>query len=206
LITRGTIRGIVAITLALILAPSLFAQDWEFVKEKDGIKIYTRKEPGNDLKSFRGIMEIRSTMARVTHLVGNVHNHDWWDENVKEIKILYFEENKHFKYYLVYDVPWPLSDRDLCVDARVTDDPVTGTRVIMAKPLDNTVPVKEDVVRITKYWQKWTIQPLDKGMIRLTLEGFVDPGGSVPSWLYNMVITDTPLRVLSGVKERVEIK
>lgn len=196
----------IAIGFALILAPSLSAQNWEFIKEKDGIKIYTRKEPGNELKSFRGTMEIRSTMARVTHLVGNVHNHDWWDENVKDIQILYYEENKHFKYYLVYDVPWPLSDRDLCVDAKVTDDPMTGGREILATPIENLVPVKEDVVRIKKYWQKWTIQPQDKGMIRLTLEGFVDPGGSVPSWLYNMVITDTPLRVLSGVKDRVEIK
>lgn len=201
-----TILRTAAIALAVILGPSLSAQNWEFIKEKNGIKIYTRKEAGNDLKSFRGIMEIRTTMERVTHLVGNVHNNDWWDDNVKEIKVLYFEENKHFKYYLVYDVPWPLSDRDLCVDATVTVDPITGRREISAKPIENLVPEKEDVIRIKKYWQKWTIQPLDKGMVRLTLEGSVDPGGSVPSWLYNMVITDTPLRVMSGVKDRVEIK
>ncbi len=145
-------------------------------------------------------------MDRVTNLVGNVRNNDWWDENVKEIKVLYFEENKHFKYYLVYDVPWPLSDRDLCVDARVSVDQVTGTRVISALPDNGLVPEKEDKVRIKQYWQKWTIQPLPQGMIRLILEGFVDPGGNVPSWLYNMVITDTPLKVMNGVKERVEIK
>jgi len=201
-----TIFRTLAIVLAIILGPSLSAQNWEFIKEKNGIKIYTRKEAGNEIKSFRGIMEIRTTMDRVTHLVGNVHNHDWWDENVKDIQILYFEENKHFKYYLLYDVPWPLSDRDLCVDATVTVDPLTGRREILAKPIENMVPEKKDVVRIKKYWQKWTIQPLDKGMVRLVLEGSVDPGGSVPSWLYNMVITDTPLRVMNGVKDRVEIK
>jgi hypothetical protein len=189
------------------LFPDLLdAQNWDFIKEKDGIKIYTRKEPNSEIKSFRGIMEIKTTMERVSQLVGNVHNTDWWDKDVKEIKILYFEENKHFIYYLVYDVPWPLSDRDLCVDATVTMDPVKGTREIYAKPLDNKVPEKEDLVRIKNYYQKWTIQTLDKGMMRLTLEGKVDPGGSVPAWLYNMVITDAPLRVLGGVKEKVEIK
>jgi hypothetical protein len=28
----------------------------------------------------------------------------------------------------------------------------------------------------------------------------VDPGGSIPDWLYNMVITDTPIKVIKNVK------
>ena len=184
----------------------LSAQNWEFAKEKNGIKMYTRKEANTNLKSFRGVMEVHSTMARVTQLVGNVKNNDWWDKNVKEIKILYFEENKHFKYYLVYDAPWPLEDRDLCVDAQVTIDPVTGRRELNAKPIPNLVPERSDRVRIKNYWQRWIIQPMENGMIRLILEGSVDPGGIVPTWIVNMVITDTPLNVMNGIKERVEIK
>lgn len=190
----------------LFLFSTADAQNWNFVKEKDGIKIYTRDEPNTNIKSFRGVMEINSTMKRVTNLVGNVHNSEWWDENVKDLKVIYFEENKVFRYYLRYDVPWPLSDRDLCVEARVTDDPVTGKREIMARPLPNLVPEKPGIVRIRNYWQRWTIQPLKNGKIRLTLEGSVDPAGAIPAWIYNMVITDTPLRVLGGVKNRVEIK
>ena len=90
------------------------------------------------------------------------------------------------------------------MDARVTTDPVTGKRIIYAIPLPNIIPEKPGCVRIKKYWQRWTIIPMDKGVIRLILEGFVDPGGNVPDWLYNMVITDTPLKVMRGVKERVE--
>jgi hypothetical protein len=195
-----------ALPLLLCLALPMFAQEWEFAKEKDGIKVYTKKEKGNDLKTFRGVMEISSTMAKIRNLVGNVHNREWWDDDVKEVKVLYFEENRHFKYYILYDVPWPMADRDLCVDAKVTEDPVTGRRQIMATPLANLVPEKDGVVRIKNYWQKWDIQPLENGRIRLTLEGFVDPAGSVPSWLYNMVITETPIRVMGNVKSRVETK
>lgn len=189
----------------LFLSSSLAAQSWEFAKEKDGIRVYTRKEAGENVKSFRGIMDVRSTMERVNHLVGNVHNTEWWDKNVKNIQVLYYEENKHFIYYLVYDVPWPLSDRDLCVDARVTTDPATGRREINARPLEGKVPEKEGLVRIKNYHQRWIITPLKNGMIRLELEGSVDPGGNVPAWLYNMVITDTPIRVMEGIKNKVEV-
>jgi hypothetical protein len=188
----------------VLLAGNLFGQDWNFVKEKDGIKVFTKKEQGNNLKSFKATTDVHSTIEKVYNLIGNVDNHDWWDKNLSEIRVLLKEKDKHYQYYLVYDVPWPLSDRDLCVDARVTTDPVTGKRVISATPLPNMIPEKPECVRIKKYWQRWTIIPMDKGVIRLILEGFVDPGGSVPDWLYNMVITDTPLKVMRGVKARVE--
>ena len=183
----------------------LNAQDWEFIKERDGIKIYTRKEKNSSLKSFKGVMEIHSTMEKIGTVIGNVKNFDWWDDNIREIRVLANEENVYSKYYVIYDVPWPLSDRDLCVEARITIDPVTGTKVIHATPMHNVVPLETDVVRITSYWQRWTIQPLGNGMMRLTLEGFVDPGGAVPSWLYNMVITETPLKLMREAKKRVEL-
>ena len=182
----------------------LVAQSWTFAKEQDGIRIFTRKENGSSLKSFKGIMDVKSTMEKVCNLLGNVKNHDWWDENLKEIKILVYEKDKYFQYYLVYHVPWPFTDRDLCVEAHVTNDPLTGQRVIAATPLSNLVPEKPGLIRIQKYWQKWTIQPMEKGVIHLTLEGFVDPAGNVPSWLYNMVIVETPLKVMRRVKKFVQ--
>lgn len=188
----------------LISAFDLSAQTWDFIKEQDGIKLYTRKEKGNILKSFKGVMEIASTMEKVSNILGNVRNHDWWDENLREIKVLKFDENKYFQYYLIYKVPWPFTDRDLCVEATISVDPANGKKTIAAVPLFNVVPEKEGLVRIKNYWQKWTILPMENGILRLTLEGFVDPAGNVPSWLYNMVIVDTPLKVMRRVKKFVQ--
>lgn len=186
------------------ITADLSAQSWTFVKSQEGINLYTRKEEGSLLKSFKGIMDVHSTMVKVCDLIGNVNNHDWWDENLREIKVLSYEKDKYFQYYLIYHVPWPFTDRDLCVESNVSIDPVTGRRTITATPLSNVIPEKPDLIRIKKYWQKWTIQPMENGIVRLTLEGFVDPAGNVPSWLYNMVITETPLKVMRRVKRYVQ--
>lgn len=180
------------------------AQEWKFVKEKDGIKIFTRKEAGNSLKSFRGVADLHTTMAKASNLIGNVKNVDWWDKNVKEVKILAFEKERYARYYLIYDSPWPVMDRDLCVEATITTDPVTGRRVVEARPLPHLVPEREDAVRIKNYWQRWIVESRGEGVVHVVLEGFVDPAGSVPDWIYNMVITETPLKVMRGVKERLE--
>jgi len=181
-----------------------FAQKWEFIKEKNGIKMYTAKDPKTSFKLFRGEATLNTQMDKVTNMVGNVKNVEWWDKSVREINVIEYVEGKNIKYHLVYDVPWPFSDRDLCVESKITDDPVTGKRVIYSVPLPDVVPEKPGVIRIKNYWQRWIIQPLDKNKIHVILEGYVDPGGSVPAWLYNMVITDTPLKVIMGIKTRVE--
>jgi hypothetical protein len=192
--------------LVIYAAHDACAQTWEFVKEKDGIKIYTRKEGNNSLKSFKGEAFLHAKYEDLLNLIGNVKNQDWWDKGVTELKILFFEEGKHVQYYLVYDSPWPVTDRDLVVDAIINTDPVTRIRTVEAKPLLNVIPEKSNKIRIKKYWQKWTITPLQPGLVHVVLEGFVDPGGSVPDWLYNMVITDTPLKVIRTVKTKVGAK
>jgi hypothetical protein len=181
----------------------LAAQNWEFIKEKDGIKIYTRKEADNAIKSFKGEAYIHTQMDKINSMVGNVSNQEWWDKDITTIKILINEKDKHVRYYLVYDVPWPVTDRDLVVDAIITTDPVTGVRIVEARSIPNIIPEQPGLVRIKKYWQKWTITPMDKGIIHVVLEGSADPGGSIPAWIYNMVITETPLKVIRNVKTTV---
>jgi len=184
----------------------LFAQEWNYIKEKDGIQIYTRNSENNPVKSFRGEMDLKATMEQISRVIGRIESFDWWEEDISEIRVLDYKEEQYIKYYLVYDVPWPLSDRDLCVEALITNDSVTHTRTVYAKPLPGVIPENPDRVRITNYWQKWTMQEVEAGRLHLTLEGSVDPGGAIPSWLINMVITDTPLNIMRKVREVVKTK
>lgn len=190
------------IILLCTKATNLWGQSWDFVKEKDGIKIYTRNELNSSLKASKGDVTFKANLEKVNLLVGDARNIDWWDKNISTVKILAFERNKYVQYYINYSVSWPLSNRDLALDARISTDPVTGVRTVIAKPLLNVVPEKKDLVRIKKYWQKWTVQPLENGYVHVTLEGFIDPTGNVPSWLFNMFVTETPFNALHALRER----
>jgi hypothetical protein len=187
----------------LLLSCSMAAQSWNFIKEKDGIKIYTHEDAGKSLKSYRGVTDINAPAENIFALIEDVNNTDWWDKNLTQIKVLLYEKDKRAQYYMVYDLPWPVPDRDLCVDATVTIDPLTGERKITAVPLNGVIPERNDMVRIKDYWQTWTVIPAGKEMTNVVLEGFVDPAGSIPGWISNMLIIDSPFKVISGVKERM---
>ena len=198
---------VILITLfSLTTCRDLSAQSWVFVKEKEGIRLFTRKEPNSSVKSFKGDVYLHTQIEKVYSLITNVKNFDWWDDDISEIKVLQYEKDKVIQYYLIYDVPWPIADRDLVVDSHITIDLATGTISVEARSLLNVIPEKPNLIRIKKYWQKWTLVPVEKNLVHLILEGSVDPAGSVPAWLSNMVITETPLKVIRSVKTHVGAK
>ncbi len=192
--------------LTLALSSQASAQSWKFIKEKDGIKIYTGKETGKTLKSYKGVADINAPASQVFAMIEDVNNTDWWDKNPTQIKVPLYEKNKRAQYYLVYDLPWPVTDRDLCVDVAVSTDPHTGVSIIKASPLTGVIPERDDMIRITAYFQTWTVKPVGKGLTHVELVGYVDPAGSIPEWISNMIIVESPVKVISEVKNRFEKK
>jgi hypothetical protein len=192
--------GVLVVTTSL--STGMHAQNWEFAKEKDGISVYTRPEPGTNFKAFRGETEFRADLQSVCALIEDVEQFDDWDEDVSEIRVIAREQGKFFNYYVVYDTPWPFTDRDLCVEVKIRTDEKTGGRLFLANSAPDLMPRDPDLVRIEKYWQQWTVEPRGDGRVGLILEGYADPAGDVPAWLANMAITDTPLNTLGAVREQ----
>ncbi|MBK7134636.1 MAG: SRPBCC family protein [Bacteroidales bacterium] len=191
------------IFLTLLLSSHLQAQSWNFIKEKDSIKIYTRAEAGKSLKSYRGVTDINAPVEKIFTVMEDVNNTDWWDKNLTQIRVLLYEKNKRARYYLVYDLPVPVTDRDLCVDVTVTINKITDERIIDAVALNGVIPEKDKLIRITEYRQTWTITPIGKERTHVVLEGFLDPAGAVPDWLSNMLLTDTPFKAIRGLREKM---
>ncbi len=204
--TNSCTRFIFSILCLLVLPGSSAAQSWTFIKEKEGIKIYTCTEAGKTVKSYRGETDIHAPAEKIFALIENVNNTDWWDKNLTRIKVLQYEKFKSARYYLVYNLPWPVTNRDLCVDVTISIDPLTGVRTITALPLPGFIPEKSDMVRITSYRQTWTIRPAGNELSHVVLEGHVDPAGNIPDWLSNMLIVDSPIKVICGLKQRLEKK
>lgn len=201
------LQSSIFISFALLLAiigcsVPVLAQSWEFAKEKDGIRIYTMKVDDKPLKAYKGIADIDAPAEKVFALIEDVNNTDWWDKSLSQIKVLGYEKNRFARYHLIFDMPWPVSDRELFVDAEVTIDPETGTRKIIAMPLRVDTPSPKDKIRINEYRQTWTIRPVSPNLTHVTLEGYVNPGGSLPAWIINMFIVDAPMNSIGEVKKR----
>ncbi len=189
--------------ITIMLSSMVKSQSWNFAKEKEDIKLFTRIEAGKSLKSYRGVTSINAPVEKIFAVMEDVNNTDWWDKNLTQIKVLIYEKDKRAQYYLVYDLPAPVTDRDLCVDVTITIDKVTGERKLDAVALNGVIPERNDLIRIKDYRQTWTIKPAGKEMTQVTLEGYIDPAGTLPDWIYNMLIIKTPIKAIVGLREKM---
>lgn len=190
--------------ILVISSLGLHAQDWECAKERDGIKIFTCHDTASSYKLFKGEIDLQSDVKTVSNLIEDVRKFDEWDDDIRSIKVLDEKPGESFRYYVQYDVQWPFADRDLCVEAEIRTDSISGERIISSRPEPDAVPEDPEFVRIKKYWQKWTISLSGEGKVHLILEGFVDPAGDIPAWLANLAITNTPMNMLRKIRETLQ--
>jgi hypothetical protein len=197
---------IISFFFTLMLPCTAAEQSWKFIKEKDGIKIYTCDDAGKPLKTFKGVTDINAPVDKVLALLEDVNNTSWWDKNLAQIKVLLYEKGKRAQYYMVYKLPWPVINRDLCVDVTIATDKVTGECRIIAVPLPGLVPERNNMVRIKEYRQSWTLIPVGKEKTQVILECYIDPAGSIPEWISNMLMIESPVKSISGVRKQMEGK
>jgi hypothetical protein len=187
--------------LATILSYPLGAQSWNFISEKDGIRLYTREENGRPLKAFRSVADIDAPAEKIFDLLNDLNRTDWWDDNLILDKVLNFEKNKSARYYMIYKLPWPVKDRDLSVDVTASSDPESGERRITAVAVNGIIPESKEMIRIKDYRETWILKPAGEGRTNVVLEGFIDPAGNIPDWLANALITESPVKTMSKLRQ-----
>lgn len=195
-------KYLVIFWLSTMIFPFLTsAQNWKFIKEKNGVLLYSRHEAGKGLKYFKGIAEIQASAERVFAMLENVHQTDWWTKDVTQLKVLHYEKDRWTQLYVVYRLPWPFKYRDLYVNITASINTATGERKLTSVPFRGNSVENSDYVRIKDFREEYKIWPIDKNRSRLELEFYIDPGTGLPDWLVNMVLADSPARIINAIKE-----
>lgn len=194
----------VIIFIGLILPTQTYAQSWKFIKEKDGVKLYSRHENGNTLQTFKGVSEFKVPLEKVFTVLEDIHNREWWDKNLDQIKLLKYEKNKKSQYYLVYKMPWPFANRDMYVDVTTTINSSSGERKLTAVPLVGIYPENKNLVRIKNYRQQWLVRPINRDLTYIELEFYISAAENLPEWLINMIMTETPMNAINGLRLQVK--
>ena len=60
-----------------------------------------------------------------------------------------------------------------------------------------------DHVRMVAEYGNYLLERLYRDTTRITWQQYVDPGGSLPAWLVNSMLTDLPFRSLQSFRELV---
>jgi hypothetical protein len=60
-------------------------------------------------------------------------------------------------------------------------------------------PLREGVVRIIEAYGFWHFKPLENGLTEITYQLHANPNGSIPAWLANKTVVNTPFDAIKGL-------
>jgi hypothetical protein len=199
-----TVLSLLASPLTVFAEP---AQDWTQVDDSDGIRVWKREIPGQQLPGFRGEVIMATSVEALVAVLKDYAGHtEWMHRCVASAQLKDLGGGRSIDYNRT-DAPWPVWDRDAVVDAQWSETPDRQLVTLSFKNANPGLhPLPKRTVRLPKlvgFYQLWR---LGTNRTKVVYQVEADPGGSLPTWLAKSVVRDMPYNTLSALRARTERK
>jgi len=195
-------RTFLIVGLVFIWCSATGQSDWNLKKDKDGIVIYTRSSADSQLKEYRARAEIQSSLSDVYKFLTDLEKRPEWVIKCTGLNIIDTVGNR-IRYHTSYDIPWPMEDRDLVVEAKLSiSEDLTGAHLI-TRNVELDYALKKGHVRMPRYMEEVCLEKIDSVTTLFRTEGVADPGGKVPAWIVNMFLVDGIYDSVQRTRERL---
>ncbi len=197
-------RFLVLVTL-FFTTFSVYAQnDWHLESDKKGLSLYTRTVEGQPLKDFRGIIRIKATFSQVVSALSNAEKMPAWFYLMKETEVKMINSQTYL--YLVIGGIWPIQDRDAFVRIKVSQNSQTKAITFSTSVVADIYPISPKRIRIPSMNSGFSVTPISENETEVRLDGNANPGGAIPAWAANLVVTRLPEKTLLKLRELLEEK
>ncbi|MGH0153657.1 UNVERIFIED_CONTAM: hypothetical protein FKN15_025446 [Acipenser sinensis] len=165
---------------------------WELFTDISGIQIYRLYDKRTGLYKYKIIGGLANcTPELCADVYMDLKYRKSWDGYVKELS----EKVYDGKPVIYWEYVYMRERRDLDVDGR-------KIWVILAKSASVTqCPEKSGAIRVCDYKQSLAIESDGRSGIKVFMNYFDNPGGSIPSWLINWAAKSTQMDILSSPTE-----
>lgn len=180
---------------------------WELVRDKSGIKVYSRNLEHSRYKEFKGEIFLDTPFPAVLGLLNDVEACQYWIHLCMQAKILK-ENNGEAGFeriiYQITDLIFPAKNRDNIYKATVIWRQDKKSVLIRLESLPEYF-AETSYIRVKESYGEYLAEHLDNGLVKLTWKHFVDPGGRLPAFIVNSLSVNIPFKSLRNFRERVEL-
>lgn len=175
------------------------SNQWEFIADKEGVKIYTLKAPGSNILKVKGITRVKSTLSG---LVAISQDQTTCDECLKAEVI---EQVSDQLSYVTFAFPFPyyFEPREFVVQSLYSQDPKTKEVVFNFTSAPGKLAPDDKYFRVTHFYVFWKFTPLGNGEVELEMIRDIDPGGYAPAIMVNNYMPYEAWELLDSVQEAV---
>ena len=186
----------------LFVASTAQAADaqWETISVEDGFTTQRKEVPGSDMFAFRGEMEADVSIAELMTVFLDTDRRKDWVDRFERTSDLSIDGTFAKTYYIRFDLPYPISDRDYVLNAVGKIDDANRVVTTLIKSVDHDkAPEGDCCVRANALGTFYRFSQLPSGKTKLEVEVHTDPKGSLPSWLVNIIQKSWPRKTLQAL-------
>ena len=187
----------VFVSLVCIALPGFTQSDWQFSKEKKGIRVYTKSSDSSSFKAVKVEGVFEGSWEKLSAILMDVKNMDQWVYHTTKSYVIKKVSASELIYYTETILPWPINNRYTIVHMKLTTDGNQNTHKVVGVHEPNFVIPKTTLIRTSYYRSLWEVKTLSKNKISIVFIVDINPGGSLPPWVVNMFITAGPFETFT---------
>ncbi|WP_130413913.1 START domain-containing protein [Fluviicoccus keumensis] len=184
---------------ACLMTAALADGGWELAREDASrqIRVFTRSQADSDYDEFRSEMLAPQSIDTVVAVLRDIPAWPEWIARIRKVKLLRHDGESNW-VYVVYKLPYPFKDRDTVLQSVLQREAKGGVVTIRSQAV-RTLPMPEQDSRRVHLYElqsTWRLTPLPGGGTRIELSGRGQPGGYLPSLIFNYNLADEPQQTL----------
>jgi len=178
-------------------------EDWTLRKEKNGIQVYTKKRAESNLYMYKVKTQINASVEKVYDQVIDFRENLKYMELVDSLKFLNHREDISYINYMRFDMPWPVTNREMVMEMDVHHH--TDSIRLVSNDLPGYVEQNKNYIQVEDFSEEWIMKFNESQKTTyITIKGWVNPGGDIPAWIVNLFSVRTPFRFISGILSEVK--
>ena len=180
--------GLLSLLLLVPAAAAIDSNDtgeaeWVLAQDEDRIQLYTRPIGDSPFLEVKAIAQINAPITQVATAMGNGEGCEEWRAMCKSSEILSTLSDTEQLVYLVLDMPWPISDRDMVIHSTAAIDVEAMNVKVQLESASSEHPEEDYVRAITN--GRYEIQALGEEQVELTYIMHTDLGGDLSPAVIN---------------------
>ncbi len=191
--------------LFVVFCSSFSVFSWEKIRSEKGVAVYSREIEGSSLLAFKAEGIVDMSYGKALAVLRDVEEATAWDQALKKKITIEDISDIEAITYSVVDMPWPLKNRDMVVTNKLHYDPKTMELVVKSSSIEHKkYPPNDTYVRAQIKFANFRFKPFN-GKSKFYMEVHVDPKGSIPDWVINMVQKDMPMDFIQRLSKHTKI-
>jgi len=183
-------------------------EGWKKIGESEGIEGYTRPTTKSSIDEIKAVGIVDAPIAVVEAVVRDASMMPEYMFMCKEADVIHTPELKSegdiLYIYNLTDMPFPVSDRDAVVRNVWSIDKSTGIIYSRAETVKTPYRQKKNVIRMPLSIIECTLIPEGGNKTRVIYQALGDPGGTLPSFLVNILTRDLGIKTIAGLRNVVQ--